>query len=78
MDKLGRNFNFWYVLIALLGVLLLRDVWVASSQVQPIPYSEFQTRLREGQIREIAISNNVIQGRYKGPQADLRTLLRDG
>ena len=73
MDKLLKNFNLWYLVFALMGVLLLRDLWVAGSQVQTIPYSEFQAKLREGQVREIAISSNLIQGSYKTPQADGRT-----
>lgn len=67
------NFNIWYLVVAILGVLLLRDIWVASTQVQQIPYSEFQAKLKEGQIKDIAISSNVIQGAYKSPQVDGRT-----
>ena len=72
MDKL-KNFHLWYLIIAVLGVLLLRDLWVASNQVEQIPYSEFQSRLKQGQVSEIAISNDQIRGVYKGPQADGRT-----
>lgn len=72
MEK-PTHFNIWYLIIAVLGVFLLRDLWVAGTQVQPVPYSQFQQSLKEGQIKEIAISNNVIQGTYKSPQADGRS-----
>jgi cell division protease FtsH len=62
------QFHIWYVLVAVLGVLWLRDLWVTASQVEPIPYSEFQRQLKEGRIKEISVSNNAIQGTYKEPQ----------
>ncbi|MGC2518182.1 MAG: ATP-dependent zinc metalloprotease FtsH [Burkholderiales bacterium] len=66
------HFNIWYLIIAVIGVFWLRDLWVAATQVEPIPYSEFQHQLKEGRIAEIAISNNVIQGTYKEAQPDGR------
>jgi hypothetical protein len=66
-------FNLWYVIFAVLGVLWLRDIYVTSTQVQPIPYSEFEQSLKAGEIKDIAISNNVIQGTYKNPRPDKRT-----
>src|SRR6266511_1911055 len=49
-------FNLWYLVAALIGVLWLRDVWVNARQVEPIPYSQFQQDLKEGRIKDIAIS----------------------
>src|SRR5438034_5844660 len=67
------QFNLWYVVFAVLAVLWLRDVYMTATQVQPVPYSEFEKELKAGQIKEIAISNNVIQGTYKEPGQDKRT-----
>jgi cell division protease FtsH len=72
MEKQQIHFNIWYLIIAVVGVLWLRDIWVAARQVQPIPYSEFQQQLKEGRIKEIAISKDTIQGTYKQPIADGR------
>src|SRR6266704_3513090 len=66
-------FNVWYVIIAVLGVLWLRDLWMTASQVEPIAYSQFEQELKAGRIKDIAVSNNVIQGSYKEPKADKRT-----
>jgi cell division protease FtsH len=66
-------FNLWYVIFAILGVLWLRDIYVTATQVQPIAYSQFEQDLKDGQIKDIAISNNVIQGTYKNPRPDKRT-----
>ena len=66
-------FNLWYLIAAVLGVLWLRDIWVTVAQVEPIPYSQFQQDLREGRIKDIAISANTVQGSYKEPKPDGRT-----
>ncbi|MCC6474772.1 MAG: ATP-dependent zinc metalloprotease FtsH [Burkholderiales bacterium] len=66
MEK-RTQFNIWYAIIALLGVLWLRDVWVTASKVETIPYSEFQHHLRDGRIADIAIGTNVIYGTYRQP-----------
>ena len=66
-------FNIWYVIIAVLGVLWLRDLWMTASQVEPIAYSQFEQELKAGRVKDIAISNNVIQGSYKEPKPDKRT-----
>ena len=42
------RFHLLYLAIALMGVFLLRDIWVATTQVEKIPYSEFQRLLAEG------------------------------
>jgi cell division protease FtsH len=66
-------FNVWYVILAIMGVLWLRDLWTTATQVQPIPYSQFEQELKAGRIKDISISNNIIQGSYKEPNADKRT-----
>jgi cell division protease FtsH len=66
-------FHIWYLIIAVIGVLWLRELWVATTQVQPIPYSQFEQDLKEGRIKDIAIGSNVIQGTYKEPTSDKRT-----
>src|SRR5438067_4217655 len=66
------HFNIGYLILALIGVLWLREIWVTARQVQPIPYSEFQQQLKDGRIKEIAISRDTIQGTYKLPTAEGR------
>jgi cell division protease FtsH len=72
MEKQTR-FNLWYAVIAVMGVLLLRELWTTMQQVEPIPYSEFQQQLAAGKIKEIAIGSNVIQGTYRNALPDGRT-----
>src|SRR2546430_17038765 len=68
-------FNLWYVIFAVLGVLWLRDIYVTATEVKPVPYSEFEKELKAGEIKDIAVSNNAIQGTYKNPRADNHTRL---
>ena len=72
MEK-QTTFNIWYVVMALMAVVWMRDMWVSASQVQPIPYSEFQHHLKANELAEITISNNIIQGKLKKPTAEGRT-----
>jgi cell division protease FtsH len=65
--------NVWYVILAILGVLWLRDLWTTATQVEQIPYSQFEQELKAGRVKEISISNNVITGIYKEPKPDKRT-----
>ena len=72
MEK-KTQFNLWYVLLAIIGVMMVRDLWVSTTRVQPIPYSEFQHHLQNGQLESITISDNLIRGKLKKPQPDGRT-----
>jgi cell division protease FtsH len=59
------RFNLLYVLIAAMGVLFLQDLWARSREVAPIPYSEFQTLVRDGKVEEIVIGADRIEGKLK-------------
>src|SRR5215472_5408541 len=65
--------NVWYVILAILGVLWLREIWSTATQVEQIPYSQFEQELKGGNVKEISISNNVITGTYKEAKPDKRT-----
>ena len=57
----------WYVLAALLGVLLFQQFWTSYSQVETIPYSEFEALLDQGNVAEVTVSTDSIQGTLKEP-----------
>ncbi|MCI2393888.1 ATP-dependent zinc metalloprotease FtsH [Aliiroseovarius sediminis] len=67
MDR-KQQFNIWYVLIAFMGIVLLRDLWVQSQTIEAIPYSQFETYLAEGAIDEVVIGSNKISGTFDMPQ----------
>jgi len=41
-------FSIWYVIVALIGVLWVRDLWTTMNQVEPIAYSQFEQDLKAG------------------------------
>lgn len=62
------QFNFWYVLFALMGIVLLRDLWVQAQEIEAIPYSQFETYLEQGVIDSVSIGSTRITGKFKMPQ----------
>jgi cell division protease FtsH len=64
------QFNFWYLVIAILGVMFLQNLYTQYTRVEPIPYSRFQTLLEQGKIAEVAITENHIYGTLKETGAD--------
>ncbi len=68
-----NQFTVWYILLAILGVVWMRDIWMNMNQIQPIPYSEFLQQLKDGKIRDIAIADHLVQGSYKTPTTDGRS-----
>lgn len=66
------QFNIWYVILAIIGVMWLQNMWVQMRTVEPIAYSQFRTYLKEGRIAEIAIYPDHIRGKFKDPPPDMR------
>lgn len=69
MDKKDQ-INFWYVIAAILGVLILQSLYTQYTQIEPISYSRFQHFLEEGQVEKIAITDQYIYGSLKTRHAD--------
>jgi cell division protease FtsH len=61
------KFHIWYVFMAVWGILLFHSLWVQSLQTEQIPYSQFETYLKDGRVTEIHISPNYIEGKLKDP-----------
>ena len=40
MDK-KSNFNAWYILIAVLAILVVQAVFQQARETEPLPYSQF-------------------------------------
>src|SRR5262249_33939287 len=64
MDK-KVQYNLWYVLAAVFGILLLQALWQQYQKVEPIPYSQVQSYLKDGNIDAIVITDKYVQGRLK-------------
>jgi len=71
MEK-KTQFSLWYFVFALFAIFTLHDLWVQVRTVEPLPYSEFQRLLKAGEVAEISIADNTIQGSLKQPLQDGR------
>ncbi len=69
MDNKAK-INFWFIMVATLGLLLIQNVYTQYTQVEPIPYSRFQQFLEQGRVAEIAITEHQIFGTLKEKHAD--------
>jgi cell division protease FtsH len=69
MDK-KTQINFWYVIIALLGVLFVQNLYKQYTKIEPIPYSRFQTLLDQDKIAEIAVTHDHIYGKLRETGTD--------
>lgn len=65
-----NQINFWYVIFAILGVLLIQNLYTQYNKIKPIPYSQFQTLLDRGEIAEISIAQDRIYGTLSTTGAD--------
>ena len=54
--------------------MLLQDLWRGASQVEAVPYSQFEQALAEGRIAEVTVRDHSITGRLKNPEGG-KTLL---
>lgn len=48
-----------------IGALVLQWLFVANSQFDAIPYSQFETLLAEGRVTEVTVSSDTIQGKVR-------------
>ncbi|WP_374385195.1 ATP-dependent zinc metalloprotease FtsH [Dongia sp.] len=75
MDKKAQ-LHTWYVVVAVLGVFALQYFLAQFLATEILPYSEFQKLLRDGQIAEVTVTENHIQGNLKpDPTGKVRTFV---
>ena len=67
MEK-KTHFHFWYVVVAVMGIMLLQSLWTESQQTETIPYSTFEQLVDQGRIKRIAIGETYITGEFTEPQ----------
>ena len=64
--------NVIYILFAIVGVLMLQNAWMQYRAIEPLAYSDFLRELKAGNVQDIAIAANVIQGTLKKALPDGR------
>lgn len=71
--KKNTQFHIGYWIAAAAGLLLFQYIAAMSQQVVELPYSEFETYLKDGKIAEVAVSDNYLQGTFKQPLSSGQT-----
>src|SRR6266853_1344403 len=65
--KKETQYHAWYWIAAIAAVMIIQAIFASYTQIQTIPYSEFQDDLKAGKIAEVRVSGNYIQGKFKEP-----------
>ena len=74
MEK-KQTWTVVYWVIALMLLVTLQDVWESATQVEVVPYSEFEKAIEEGRIAKVTISDQRITGQLKSPEGRKTTLV---
>jgi cell division protease FtsH len=62
-----RQFVTWYVVAAVMGVLAFQAWWASYSQIETIPYSQFEALLDQGKVDQVTVGADSVQGTLKEP-----------
>jgi cell division protease FtsH len=73
-EERKHQFATWYVFAAFLGVMLIQYLWLQYTQVETIPYSQFEQLLAQNKISEVFVRSDSIQGMVTEPFPDGRKL----
>ena len=71
-EERKHQFAIWYVFAAFLGVMLIQSLWLRFTQVDTIPYSQFEQLLDENKIAKVLVGQETVQGALKEPLPDGR------
>jgi len=62
-----RDVAIWYLFIAGIGLLLAQLAWSSYSQVETIPFSQFEQLVTENKVHDVTIASDFVQGTLKDP-----------
>ena len=60
-EERKHQFAVWYFFAAFLGVMLIQYLWVQYTQIETIPYSQFEQLLDQNKISEVLVGSDTIQ-----------------
>src|SRR6201995_2143880 len=63
--KREHHINFWYVIAALIAIMLIQDFLIQTTQTKTIPYSEFQQLVDQGAVSDVVVGQTSIPGTLK-------------
>jgi cell division protease FtsH len=59
------SFSIWYVVLAIIAIVLVHDFIVATQKLEELPYSEFRTLLAAGKVAEVSVTQQRVTGKLK-------------
>ena len=68
------GWNVWHIAAVLLLTMVAHDIWQSFKAVEPMPYSEFMQQLEAGNVADMQVSADRIQGSLKRPLQDGETV----
>ena len=71
-EERKHQFVTWYIFAAFLGLMLVQFLWLRFTQVDTIPYSQFEQLLDENKIAQVLVGQETVQGTLKEPFPDGR------
>ena len=66
------HFDIGYVLFALIAILLFQQFWSIYRDAEVVPYSEFESLLRDNNIADVEVGEHVVRATLKKPLPDGR------
>src|SRR3974390_2422039 len=73
-EERKHHFATWYIFAAFLGLMLIQYLWLQYTQIETIPYSQFEQLVDQNKISEVLVGSDTIQGTLKEPFPDGRKL----
>ncbi|AHZ85159.1 ATP-dependent zinc metalloprotease FtsH [Bdellovibrio bacteriovorus] len=69
------NRNFFWIFFLILGIFWLQSVWFGSRTVQQIPYSQYESLVKQGDVQNLIVTENHIRGEFKQPQNGFKSFV---
>jgi cell division protease FtsH len=66
------HFDIGYVLFALIAILLFQQFWSMYREAEVVPYSQFESLLRDNEIAEVEVGEHIVRATLKKPLPDGR------
>jgi cell division protease FtsH len=63
--KKETQYHASYWIAAIAAILIIQAIFSSYTQIETIPYSQFQSDLKAGKIDSVRVSGNYIQGKFK-------------
>ncbi|MEO6306371.1 MAG: ATP-dependent zinc metalloprotease FtsH [Nitrospiraceae bacterium] len=59
------SFSIWYVVLAIIAIILVHDFIVATQKLEELPYSEFRTLVAAGKVAEVTVTHQRVTGKLQ-------------